>query len=189
VHRNPGQPDPETCEHPSGPIATNAAVATLAIGGRNMAGVNGVGCRIILLLVFGVLSPFAARATEFAQAGSTGGTIGKTDKSVSGPEAPPKIQSTEKPSTRAGTGSPCDKVAGSWMWRWLNDSTVVTLSPDRSSSAANGNIGNWTCTGRTLVIVWRISGPDEMTLSPDAKRAAGTGGLGVGVTGTRMSGR
>jgi hypothetical protein len=65
-------------------IATKAAANTLAIGGRNMAGVNEVGCRMALILAFGMLSSFAAGATAFAQAGSTGGTIGKQDKSISG---------------------------------------------------------------------------------------------------------
>jgi hypothetical protein len=49
-----------------------------------MAGVNEVGGRIVLILVFGMLASFVVGATVFAQAGSTGGTIGKTEKSVSG---------------------------------------------------------------------------------------------------------
>jgi hypothetical protein len=49
-----------------------------------MAGVNGR--RIVAILVFGMLASFEASVTAFAQAGSTGGTIGKQDKSISGVE-------------------------------------------------------------------------------------------------------
>jgi hypothetical protein len=48
-----------------------------------MASGNEVGRRIALILVLGMLAPFAVGETAFAQ-GSTGGTIGKTEKSVSG---------------------------------------------------------------------------------------------------------
>ncbi len=51
-----------------------------------MAGVSEAGRRIVSILVFGMLISLAAGATAFAQAGSTGGTIGKIDKSVSGAE-------------------------------------------------------------------------------------------------------
>jgi hypothetical protein len=153
-----------------------------------MAGANEMGLRIASIAMFGMLASFAVSANAFAQAGSVGGSIGKTDKSVSGEDAPRNIRPAKQPSARANAGSPCQRAAGSWMWRWLNDHTVVTLSPDGASSAGNGNKGNWTCKGSTLVISWGTGGPDKMILSPDAKTAAGTGTLGVGVTGTRTSG-
>jgi hypothetical protein len=49
----------------------------------------------------------ASSSASLAQAGSTGGVIGKTDKSMSGgeEEAPRRIRSTKKSSPRADTGS------------------------------------------------------------------------------------
>jgi hypothetical protein len=49
-----------------------------------MADVNEVGRRIVLIFLLGMSASFAVGATAFAQAGSTGGTIGNTDKSISG---------------------------------------------------------------------------------------------------------
>jgi hypothetical protein len=54
-----------------------------------MADANEIGRRVILILVFGMLASIAVGTTAFAQAGSTGGTIGKTDKSISGGEPTP----------------------------------------------------------------------------------------------------
>lgn len=48
-----------------------------------MADGNKAGLRIILILSFGMHASLAVGATAFAQAGATGGTIGKTDKSIS----------------------------------------------------------------------------------------------------------
>jgi hypothetical protein len=71
-----------------------------------MPGVNELSYRIVLILVIGILASFAVGMRAFAQAGSTSGTIGKTEKSVSGEEeAPHKIRPTKKSSPRADTGS------------------------------------------------------------------------------------
>jgi hypothetical protein len=49
-----------------------------------MAGANAAGGRVVSIILLGMLASSAMDATAFAQAGATGGTIGKTDKSVSG---------------------------------------------------------------------------------------------------------
>jgi hypothetical protein len=54
------------------------------MGRRNMVRVNEAGRLIAITFVSGILASLAASATALAQAGSTGGTIGKQDKSVSG---------------------------------------------------------------------------------------------------------
>ena len=136
---------------------------------------------LLAILIF-----LAGGSLAFGQAGSIGGTIGKTDKSVSGAEAPRKIQSTKKSLARADTGSPCDKVAGSWTWRWANNNDVVTLSPDGTSSATNGGKGNWTCAGRMVRINWQLAN-DVLTLSSDSKVLSGKGTWGS-IVGTRISG-
>ena len=48
-----------------------------------------------------ILTVLASHSLAFGQAGSIGGTIGKTDKSVSGEESPPRrIHSARKPPAR-----------------------------------------------------------------------------------------
>jgi hypothetical protein len=77
---------------------------------------------------FAVLIFLAGGSLALGQAGSTGGTIGKTDKSVSGGEAAPEKQ-TQTKSRSKGQG-PIDKddqpsskpnlanaVIGSWDWQ------------------------------------------------------------------------
>ena len=54
------------------------------LGARKMAGVNKAGLRVVWIRVFAVLASLALGTAAFAQAGSTGGTLGKTDKSVTG---------------------------------------------------------------------------------------------------------
>jgi hypothetical protein len=88
---------------------------------------------------------------------------------------------------KSDTRSPCDKVAGTWAWRWANHDTVVTLSAGGASSATNGARGNWTCTGRTVRISWQLSN-DVVTLSSDSKVLSGKSTWGDSLRGTRMSG-
>jgi hypothetical protein len=79
--------DIQAVSRSSGPFATKAAANTLTaelMGGRIMAAVNEVGRLIVITFVVGILASSAASTPAHAQAGSTGGTIGKTDKSLSG---------------------------------------------------------------------------------------------------------
>ena len=123
--------------------------------------------------------------TAFAQAGSTGGTLGKTDKSASGGEEPNVRTERRKRAPRGVGKTQCDRAAGSWRWKWGNNTMVVLLNPDGSSSGTNGNTGHWTCAGRTLTIHWSDV-TDTMIFSADGKALEGSGGFGVSVTGTRM---
>jgi hypothetical protein len=70
-------------------------------------------CAASMLIVAAVSVPFAG--TAFAQAGSTGGTIGNRDKSVSGGEEETKRHAARKPpvkrASQATLGSSFD---GSW---------------------------------------------------------------------------
>jgi hypothetical protein len=145
-----------------------------------------MGKAIRLALSVGLL--FAGGSAAFGQAGSTGGMIGNTDKSISGEEAPHRMTPAKKPLARTTTGSPCAHLAGSWMLTWFNGRTIVTLLADGAASTPKGK-GSWTCTGRRLVIVWSSGegGPEVMTLSPDAKSATGRGTMGISINFARVS--
>ena len=80
-----------------------------------MAGINEVGRRIAITFVSGILASFAASTTVFAQAGSTGGSVGKTDKSVSGSSDTNEQQArpaSRQPPTPRATAS----LSGRWEW-------------------------------------------------------------------------
>jgi hypothetical protein len=75
--------------------------------GVTMANVNQAAYRALLILVFGIFASFAAGTTAFAQAGSVGGTIGNTDKSISGESTatPPVVVGNPKHRQRSGEPS------------------------------------------------------------------------------------
>jgi hypothetical protein len=66
-----------------------------------------------MLVTVALSAPFAGNA--FAQGGSTGGTLGKADKSVSGSREEPRQASThpmrEKPKRATGVS-----ISGKWVW-------------------------------------------------------------------------
>jgi hypothetical protein len=87
----------------------------------------------------------------FAQAGSTGGTIGKTDKSVSGgEEAKPRSERKELHRSAANkepTGGTCEKFVGTWSWLYPSPGghSEVVISQDGSGRTEGGLTSNWTC--------------------------------------------
>jgi hypothetical protein len=68
---------------------------------------NEAGRRIVSILVFGMLASFAVGATAFAQAGSTAGTIAKTNKSISGGA---EVEQPRQKPHRAQPQSPRSKI-------------------------------------------------------------------------------
>jgi hypothetical protein len=70
-----------------------------------MAGGKKICLPVLLTLLFTLPASFAPGTPAFAQAGSTGGTIGKTDKSVSGEEGSAAPNSAAKPRSK---GRPSD---------------------------------------------------------------------------------
>jgi hypothetical protein len=108
-----------------------------------MAGVRAIGRRIVLILACGTLSSFAASATAVAQAGSTGGTVGKQDKSISGadetrtssPGAGKKLPARPaKPNE--GTGPACGRIPANIAGTW-NSSSPSSESEDIRPTGCN----------------------------------------------------
>lgn len=147
--------------------------------------------RIGRLLVFAALLGLFGLGQQdgaFAQAGSTGGSIGKTDKSISGGEEPAASQraaTPRKPSRSAGsrrpaetaskqdeaTGSACGRIPGVWTANgWYNaiyGRGDVVLDADGSARHVSGIIGTWTCRGGHFVMDWKNWSHGEGTLSND----------------------
>jgi hypothetical protein len=124
----------------------------------------------------------------FAQAGSTGGTLGNTDKSISGSREEPGRAGSDHETvprrhrTDAGnqSGARCANIAGSWSW--FNGTTTITGS---SIAHTNGDTGSWHCSDGVYVLTWRSGVVDHLTLSDNGKRLAGNNSGGIPVSGVR----
>jgi hypothetical protein len=133
---------------------------------------------------------FAAgqQQVAFAQSGSTGGVIGKQDKSVSGgsvvedsqPAAPANKLSrstgskrtADKPSGQDETArSGCGRIPGVWTANgWYNaiyGRGDVVLGTDGSARHVSGIVGTWICRGGHFVMDWKNWAHGEGTLSKD----------------------
>jgi hypothetical protein len=122
-------------------------------------------CAVTGLCLMAALLP-AARSS-WAQAGNTGGALGRTDKSAS--------------------DGACDRATGVWLWKWLRQTNVVTLNADGTgTNKSNGARSTWTCADGTVVIRWPLS-RDTVVLSSDGTKLTGSSmPLGNPVSGSRL---
>jgi hypothetical protein len=141
-------------------------------------------CAITGMCSMAALLP--ATTTAVAQAGSTGGTIGKTDKSVSGTEAEDQRHA---PRRKNAAGAGC-RLGATWSNVFSGGGTSVwTISSDGTAvEQGMGNArGRATLSGHKLVISYQWSlgqGTYVMTLNQDCSagsgRATATGGWDAG---------
>lgn len=127
------------------------------------------------------------------QPGSTGGTIGKTDKEISGGEetepqgrpkreAPARHPATTERSPDAYPSS-CGKMVG--VWSWFLNGNVTFRSDGTVVQSQSGLTGTWSCHSGHVVISWSHGFTDRLTLSSEGTHLEGTNGV-VTVTGDRM---
>jgi hypothetical protein len=109
----------------------------------------------------GLAALVGADQTAHAQAGSTGGTIGKTDKSVSGGEERP--QAREKPnailrhSANSETLAPLS-ISGNWVWtakctdasEWVGAFELSQTSDGAVSGTSAGNDASGSMSGQLV---------------------------------------
>lgn len=143
---------------------------------------------IAMALVSATLGSIAATAQVFAQAGSIGGTIGKTDKSQSGADETPTVRPeprTRKPTKQAVVPrnvatSSCSKLPGNWAW--FTGVTAVIRS--NGTATAGPYSATWTCANDFVVMHWSHGYTDRLRLSRDGTHLEGTNGY-ITVTGDR----
>jgi hypothetical protein len=145
-----------------------------------------------MVVVCATVALFDTNRIAFAQAGSTGGTIGKTDKSISGGESAPEPSTVERPhsSSRARPGrafgadtSGCH-IAGEWAWS-TGGNAVINSSGTLTKGSLNAT---WSCKGNHVVITWSHGFIDNLTLSPDATSLHGANNLGYKISASRKAG-
>jgi hypothetical protein len=143
------------------------------------------------------LAMFAVPCIAQVQPGSTGGSIGKTEKSISGGENSADSQRTvpaTKPSRpgsqgrvgervskqNEGAGSACGRIPGVWTANgWYNSiygRGDVVLKADGSGRHVSGIVGTWTCRGSHFVMDWKNWAHGEGTLSSDGNTITFTEG-------------
>jgi hypothetical protein len=133
---------------------------------------------LVVLLALAVL--LAADRIALAQAGSTGGTIGKSDKSVSGGESEPHVRSKQREKA-AG----CTKIVGTW--NWVLGATRQFL-PNKTIPSSDRGGGTWTCNGDSYVVKFVDGSEDHLTMSSDGNSMSGVSsvsGYGINFTVTR----
>jgi hypothetical protein len=134
---------------------------------------------VLVIFVIGMLS---AAAVAFAQMqpGSTGGNVGKQDKSVSGGNA---SEDSSSPHHSVAKGSSCGRIAGTWKWV-LGTATVISSNGSANNSA--GPTATWTCDGGQYVFVWSNGYTDHISLSTDGNRIDAVNNVGVRFSPTRF---
>jgi hypothetical protein len=138
-------------------------------------------------------SAFAHVSSALAQAGSTGGTIGKTEKSISGsedtdrPRAAPLAKRPAAKEQETSSGGSCGRIVGRWSW-YLN-LTESVFHKDGTAGHSSGATGRWSCTGGTVSVVWGDWGnarTDRIAVSPDGNTISVDSPWGGGI---RFKGR
>jgi hypothetical protein len=122
--------------------------------------------------------------SAYAESGSTGGSIGKRDKGVSGTvEAPPPRlkpggpakTTSSKPSPDAAS-QPCGKIVGAWDW---GSGGTVTFKSNGTVDMTNGDSATWTCREGVYTIQYKLFGNTTRgTVSADGNQFSGKGALG-----------
>jgi hypothetical protein len=142
----------------------------------------------ITTAALGIALWVAGASFALAQAGSTGGTLGNTDKSISGerreePAARPRAREPKSHTARkAEAGSSCGRIAGSWRW----GSAMIAIKADGTAQHAVGGSGTWTCNGGQYVFTWSNGITDRVTLSVDGNSLSWSNNLGWTGSGTRI---
>ena len=102
----------------------------------------------------------SCREMVFAQAGSTGGTVGKTDKSISGEQEYERGRSSAAKAQHVNAPQAACPLARAWS-NQVSDgiSSVWTISADGTATEqGRGNAhGHAVLSGRTLTITWSIT--------------------------------
>ena len=153
-----------------------------------MARKNAAGRLVAAGLVSAMLGSMGVASQVFAQAGSIGGTIGKTDKSQSGADEAPSARPeprTRKPTKQADlprnvATSSCSKMPGNWAWF----TGVTAVIRPNGTATAGPYSATWTCANDSVVMHWNHGYTDRLRLSRDGTHLEGTNGF-VTVTGDR----
>jgi hypothetical protein len=138
--------------------------------------------RVLLGALAVVTSAYIA---AFAQAGSIGGTLGNSDKSISGerreePAAPASPHRQHTPAdTRANTksaGGGCGPILGKWLF---SNGVTVIVNANKTTTQSDGFSATVSCADGVYTFTWPL-GSAHMTLSANGRTMSGMSSLGPG---------
>lgn len=123
---------------------------------------------ISLALVCNLAELVVTNRMALAQTGSIGGTVGKTEKSVSGDE-----EETRSHPARPGIkgrasvhASACSKLLG--VWKGALGGDIIFKSGGVALGTSPRNEGTWSCNDEQLTITWKtLAAIDRCSLSAD----------------------
>jgi hypothetical protein len=128
----------------------------------------------------------ANASSVLAQSGSTGGTIGKQDKSVSGgdeadgPHAAPRSKPSATPKV-ASSGSSCSRIIGTWKWGGGLGLTKMVFDQNGTvRQTLTGSAGSWSCASTIVKTVFANGSTDRITISRDGNSLSVTTTWGGG---------
>ena len=147
------------------------------------------------IAVLGLLTVF--ESDMLAQSGSIGGSVGDTNKTLSGeratgPNAParprPKTEQSTEKANRTAVQPPEDSVSGCkgllGTWTFSNGIGVM-FKAGGELSATNRDAGRWTCDGGMVAAHWS-KWTDHYVISSDGAHISGNSGvLNIGLTATK----
>jgi hypothetical protein len=118
---------------------------------------SGTADQIAVVLVCSLTALIATDRIVFGQAGSTGGTVGKQDKSISGGEEPHQ-RAKAKPRGSAIGEMPTRSISGKWAWTakcddasdWAGTFELMQSSDGAITGSAAGNDGSGSMSGQLV---------------------------------------
>jgi hypothetical protein len=126
-------------------------------------------------------------SSALAQAGSTGGTIGKQDKSISGgaeldrPRAAPHSKRPATNSQETSSGPACSRIVGTWKWGGGFGPTEMVFNQNGTvRQSLTGSTGSWSCAGTIVKTVFTNGSTDRIAISKDGNSASVTTTWGGG---------
>jgi hypothetical protein len=148
-----------------------------------------------------LLAGFGTNSSARAQAGSIGGSVGPTEKTLSGersavaPRAPAAAQPKAErrnaaagrgnaavPVEAAAAGSRCQMLVGSWSF---SNGVGVVFKAGGDLSSTTGDGGRWTCDNGMVAAHWP-RWTDHYLVSSDGAHITGNSGLlNFGLTATK----
>jgi hypothetical protein len=145
--------------------------------------------RRFILPIF-LIATFSAPCLAQVQPGSTGGTIGKQDKSISGGEEADRPRAAPHPKRSAGpqqtsSSNTCALVG---TWSWYRGLTEMTFLPGGTMRSSVGPVGStWTCTGKRTARSIASGNKEQYAIAEDGKSmfVTSTWGGGIAFTATR----
>ena len=152
------------------------------------------GAGVLILLLAAVI----ANSSALAQAGSTGGSVGLSEKTLSGDrnaaEPTPPVQrrpskrrtdtepARSAPSKAQASGSLCQMVIGTWSF---SNGVGVVFKPGGAMSSTKGDDGTWSCSKGMVQARWAHWTDHYMVASDGAHITGNSGLLNIGLTATK----